>query len=132
MAGSRGEGPGWPGHRGDRIADIPPGYPDGRGSVHHSPDRGVATVGAPPAGPVIWASVVVGCFVLSPAAAIAAQARKHRVIRTRLGYWALAFLVLSAAVMAADTAGISSGMQVPVTPDVFISAGTIALIAAAV
>ncbi|MGZ2393136.1 hypothetical protein ACVLB3_001665 [Pseudarthrobacter sp. PvP022] len=86
----------------------------------------------PPAGPVIWATVVVGCFVLSTATAIAAEARKHRVIRTRLGYWALAFLILSAAFMAAASVGFSSGMQMPVTPDVFISAGTIALIAAAV
>lgn len=88
--------------------------------------------GPPPAGQDIWATVVVGCFVLSVVAAVAAQARKHRVIRTRLGYWALAFLILAAAIMAAVSAGISVGMQVPVTPDVLISAGTIALVVAAV
>ncbi|MDN4645894.1 hypothetical protein [Arthrobacter sp. PsM3] len=88
--------------------------------------------GASPAGPAIWATVVVGGFVLSAATAIAAEARKHRVVRTRLGYWALAFLILAAAIMTAASAGISAGMQVPVTPDVFISAGTTALIAAAV
>ncbi|MBP1136466.1 hypothetical protein JOE31_002698 [Arthrobacter sp. PvP023] len=88
--------------------------------------------GPPPVGQVIWATVVVGSFVLSAATAIAAQVRKHRVIRTRLGYWALAFLILSAAIMAAASAVFSPGTQLPVTPDVFISAGTIALIVAAV
>lgn len=88
--------------------------------------------GPPPAGQVIWATVVVGGFVLSVVAAVLAQARKHRVIRTRLGYWALAFLILSAAIMAAASVVFSPGIQVPVTPDVFISAGTIALIVAAV
>lgn len=65
----------------------------------------------PPAGPVIWATVVVGCFVLSAATAIAAEARKHRVIRTRLGYWALAFLILSAAFMAAAVLGILAAFR---------------------
>lgn len=88
--------------------------------------------GPPPAGQAIWAIVVVGCFALSVVAAVAAQTRKHRVFRTRLGYWALAFLILSAAIMVAASAGISVGMQVPVTPDVLISAGTMALVVAAV
>lgn len=88
--------------------------------------------GVSPAGQVIWAAVVVGGFALSVVAAVAAQARKHRVVRTRLGYWALAFLILSAAIMAAASVVFSPGMQVPVTPDVFISAGTVALIVAAV
>lgn len=88
--------------------------------------------GLPPAGPVIWAWGVVGSFVLSAAVAIAAQIRKHRVVRTPLGYWALAFLILSAAIMGAATAIFSPGTQLPVTPDAFIAAATIALTAAAV
>lgn len=88
--------------------------------------------GPPPAGPAIWATVAVGAFVLSIVSAIAAEARKHRFIRTALGYCALAFLVLSAAIMAVASVAFSPGTQMPVTPDVFIFAGTIALTAAAV
>jgi hypothetical protein len=88
--------------------------------------------GPPPAGPAIWATVAVGAFVLSIVSAIAAEARKHRFIRTAFGYCALAFLVLSAAIMAAASVAFSPGTQMPVTPDVFIFAGTIALTAAAV
>lgn len=88
--------------------------------------------GPPPAGLAVWAAVVVTGFILSAAAAVASQTRTQRVVRTVLGYWALAFLAISAALMAVASIGISVAMQAPVTPDVFLSAGTIALVAAAV
>ncbi|MBX7442320.1 MULTISPECIES: hypothetical protein [unclassified Arthrobacter] len=88
--------------------------------------------GEPPTGEVIWATVVVGSFVLSAATGIAAQVRKHRVARTRLGYWALAFFILSAAIMAAAQVLFTPGAQLPVTPDVFISTATYALTVSAV
>ncbi|MDP9986618.1 hypothetical protein J2S98_001775 [Arthrobacter oryzae] len=88
--------------------------------------------GEPPTGQVVWASVVVGGFFLSAVAGIAAQVRKHRVVRTRLGYWALAFLILSAVIMAAASIVFTPGTQLPVTPDVFISGASYALTVAAV
>lgn len=84
------------------------------------------------AGLATWSAAVVTGFVLSAATAIASQAQRHRVVRTRLGYWALAFLAVAAAVMAVASTAISTALQAPVTPDVFLSAGTIALVAAAV
>lgn len=88
--------------------------------------------GPPPSGPTMWAAVAVGAFVLSISAAITAEARKHRFIRTGLGYWALALLIVSAAIMAAASVVFPPGTQLPVTPDAFIFAGTIALTAAGV
>lgn len=88
--------------------------------------------GEPPTGQAIWATVVVGGFVLSAATGIAGQVRKHRVIRTRLGYWALAFFILSAGIMAAAQVLFTPGTQLPVTPDAFISAATYALTVEAV
>lgn len=89
--------------------------------------------GEPPAGQVIWATVVVGGFFLSAVAGIAAQeVRKHRVVRTRLGYSALAFLILSAVIMAAASIVFTPGTRLPVTPDLFISGATYALTVAAV
>ena len=92
--------------------------------------------GPPPAGPDIWAFVAVGTFVLSIATAITAEARNHRFIRTPLGYWALAFLIFSTMTVAAAQVVFSAvfvpGTPMPVTPDVFFFAGTIALTAAVV
>ncbi|UKA69421.1 hypothetical protein [Arthrobacter sp. FW306-06-A] len=88
--------------------------------------------GEPPTGQVVWACVVVGGFFLSAVAGIAAQVREHRVVRTRLGYWALAFLILSAVIMAAASILFTPGTQLPVTPDVLISGASYALTVAAV
>lgn len=87
--------------------------------------------GEPPTGQVIWATVVVGGFFLSAVAGIAAQVRKHRVVRTRLGYWALAFFILSAVIMAAASIVFTPGTQLPVTPDLFVSGATYVLTVAA-
>lgn len=88
--------------------------------------------GTSEAGLATWSAAVVTGFVLSAATAIASQTRRHRVVRTRLGYWALAFLAVAVALMAVASTAISTAMRAPVTPAVFLSAGTIALIAAAV
>lgn len=88
--------------------------------------------GEPPTGEVVWATVVVGGFFLSAVVGIAAQVRKHRVVRTPLGYWAVAFLILSAVIMAAASKVFIPGTQLPVSPDVFISGASYALTVAAV
>lgn len=82
--------------------------------------------GPPPASLGVWSAAVVAGFTLSAAAAIASQARGHRVVRTRLGYWALA--ALTAALLAMGLAALPTDRN----PEMFLSAGTVAAITAAV
>lgn len=93
----------------------------------------VATFPATPMGPspfgfMAWSVAVVAGFGLSAVAAVASQERGHRVVRTPLGYSALALLVVTAALLAAAVAPMRTGGN----PELLLAGMTLTGVAAAV
>lgn len=93
----------------------------------------VATFPATPMGPspfgfVGWSAAVVAGFGLSAVAAVAAHGRGHRILRTPLGYSALALLAVTAALLAAAVGSMTSRGN----PEVLLSGMTLTGVAAAV